>query len=210
MRVNLKINTKDFVKNILDGINADLKARVKSIRKPAKEKIAALIERELVASHTVKSLILGQIRHDFGLTVEKAENAVISMISYMSKNIQILSKFNKTSTTITINLLPIDKEFIESIVGGKFTSYKNGIPTGIVDWADWLITKGTQVVITGFHEETDAANSGRSGGNTIMKSGGIFRVEPQHAGTEDDNFITRAIYPKAEAILQIVFDEITR
>lgn len=216
MKTKWKVDAKSFAKDLLDGINEDLKKKVKKIKRPLKQRIAKLLERELVASDTIKSVVAGQLRHEFGLTKPKAEAAAISIIVHMVQNIQILSKFNKKSTTVIINLLPIDKEFIDSIVGGRFPSYKRAgkglkaVETGIVDWADWLITRGTQVVIGTHGLDNTEGNKGRSGGTIVMKEGGLFRVDPAHAGTVDDNFITRAIYPHGEAILDIVFEEIER
>ena len=157
-------------------------------------------------SETVSAILGGILQADFGLTDDMAVEAVDSIVEYVSNNVQIIyTKSKKTSdllASFTLVFLP-NKDFYKEIKNGSYISegiYVTGYGiNGDVNWLEWLVTKGTQVILSNFYvyyEEgkgrsnqaimiyTDKAGSTRSGG---------FMVNPEHAGTEDDNFVTRAI-----------------
>lgn len=212
MLARIKVNEKAFIETIQQGISDHLKSKIKGIGVPTRKRVGEVIKRELLGSPTVKDLISGQLKHDFGLTDSRASAAIDSIISYMSDNIEIKTKTSPKETIVLLSLLPIDPEFISSIVGGEYSSYNNGVRHE-VKWADWLITHGTEIVISdyGIFDASSEGRRGRSGGTFLMKKGiGSFRVNPEHSGTEEDNFITRAITPHAKEILEIVLDEIGR
>ena len=64
-----------------------------------------------------------------------------------------------------------------------------------LDWLNWILTRGDEIIVSKFRFEPESGR-GRTGRGR-MKKGGSWRVSPQYAGTEDDNFITRALSDKA-------------
>lgn len=211
MRGKLKIDEKIFVDMVQKSISSILTDRIKKIGIPTRQRVGEIIKRELSASVTVKSLLSGQLKDDFGLTDRRASLAVDSIISIMSDNIDIKTKTTEKETLVLIQLLPISPDSIAAIVGGEFKSYRDGKESGIVKWAEWLITRGTEIVISDHAVVFSPPRRGRSGGSYLMKkNAGVFRVDPEHSGTTEDNFITRAISPHAKEIAQIILEEIAR
>ena len=76
---------------------------------------------------------------------------------------------------------------------------------------DWLLNKGSQVVVSGFESvfSVDGSKS-RSGLGFMFKTGNSFRVDPRYSGTKDDNFLTRLINNNRPAIEIIIKDEINK
>jgi hypothetical protein len=84
-----------------------------------------------------------------------------------------------------------------------------------VDWLEWLLTRGTQVVIGDFWLFEHARGSTRSGGSSIMRRienipREPFRVDPNFSGTIDDNFITRAIQSQSDELLRVLGSAVNR
>ncbi len=75
-----------------------------------------------------------------------------------------------------------------------------------VDWLDWLLRYGTQIVVADYTVRVgnyidNIANS-RTGRAIMVKSQGRgFSVDPEHAGTIRNNFITRAMQKVSEEVL---------
>jgi hypothetical protein len=62
---------------------------------------------------------------------------------------------------------------------------------GDLHWLDWLLNRGDQIIVVGY-EYNPQTGLGRSKlGN--MKTGGSFRVPPEFSGTQENNFVTRAL-----------------
>ena len=64
-----------------------------------------------------------------------------------------------------------------------------------LEWLNWLLKEGDKIIVGNFGFEKITGRGRSSLGS--MKKGGSWRISPQHAGTEDDNFITRALGNKA-------------
>lgn len=184
-----------------------------------KPSISRLIGSAMSSSSTVRSLLSGKLKDDFGLSGDLASKAIINIIEYISKNITIEIKQSTKSGGIMslIIHLPIGNvQDLVNIDGGSYVSSGNGkfSKGGPVDWMEWLLTKGTQVVIGDFWLYPYAKGNTRSGGSSVMlklvNQGEPFRVDPNYAGTETDNFITRAIEPHAKEIMNIAADAVSR
>jgi hypothetical protein len=62
---------------------------------------------------------------------------------------------------------------------------------GDLHWLDWLLKRGDNIIVVNY-QYNPISGLGRSGLG-IMVPGGSFRVPPQFSGTDDNNFITRAL-----------------
>ena len=178
------------------------------------DKTRELVKQTLSADPTINSLIGGSLQGDFGLTDDLALSATDDIINIVSGDFGIKfdlpkSKRSKTLGTMVLYIdTPQTIAKVMSISGGRYQSNIYNIP-----WIEWLLSKGAQVVVGGWEYVElfdEQINSSRSGQGIMMKTGGSFRVEPEHAGTLDDNFITRAIGRINEDIQQIVVSELQR
>jgi hypothetical protein len=62
---------------------------------------------------------------------------------------------------------------------------------GDLHWLDWLLKRGDNIIVVNY-QYNPQSGLGRSGLGTMVL-GGSFRVPPQFSGTDDNNFITRAL-----------------
>lgn len=209
------ITFPNFEKEILDALKKDFvtkaNKKIPVVMKRIRTKVVNLLEDALVDSPTVTSLLSGKLRDDFGLSSENAVSAVTQIIDGVTKNVEIeLAKSTNSLAHIVLSIKPIDATFYKSISSGTRLS-KSGKP---VDWLEWLLTRGTQVIIGDYYTFDKAKGRTRSGGKTVMKKIGPkakppFRVDPIHAGTLEDNFITRAIESKSKEITEILSKEVS-
>lgn len=203
------INLPFFEKEILEALRNDFigktNKKMPKIMNRVRKKITNLLEDALVDSTTITSLLSGKLRDDFGLSAENAVAAVTQIIDNVTKRIDLqLKKSNVSLAHIVLEISPVDEKFYKSISAGSRVS-KSGES---VDWLEWLLTRGSQVIIGDYYTFDKAKGRTLSGGKTIMKKIGKkskqpFRVDPQHAGTLEDNFITRAIESKSQEIVDI-------
>jgi len=169
-----------------------------------------LIRGELHESYTVTELLNGQLRADFGLSGPDAFNAVSQILDVISRNINVDFVINKANLVgaIKLILLPVDISEITSIPAGSYMN--SGRKGGEISWLEWLLTKGTQIVVDGYHINYEDGLKHSRSGKAEMRKFGYFRVDPSHAGTADDNFITRTITNLSDEIFLIIRSELER
>ena len=137
------------------------------------------------------------LKGDFGLTNPSA--SVMSIIEAVQDSIEIEQMRVKTTTgflVLRIKIQPKHMGNVISAVDPVQTEKGANLP-----WIEWLLLKGDEIIITDYHVEPKIG-TGRSGLAT-MKAGGDYtvgRVNPAYSGTQDDNFITRALKGKERDI----------
>jgi hypothetical protein len=195
-------------------INAKMNKVLAKIASDVKPKISEITLSALNESTTVNSLLYGKLKDDFGLFGNIVNTTINNIISIISDGIEVkLNRSNKSASIVSTSLkiLPY-KDFskIVSVAGGSVPSKR-----GDVDWLEWLLTRGTEVVIGDFWLFPYAKGRTKSGGTSIMReiqtvARPAFRVDPNFAGTEDDNFITRAIQSKSDDFLRALAEAVDR
>jgi hypothetical protein len=135
-----------------------------------------------------------------------ADNILSSIISSVVDSTEV--KFVKFSNTLKggleFNFQPSSFANLLALPAGH-TIYQDGD----LHWLEWLLKRGDSIIVTNY-TYNPSSGLGRSGlGNMIP--GGAFRVPPQFSGTEDNNFITRALIgPVQEKHLADIFSRIIK
>ena len=189
---------------IYRALAAKINKRIKSKARRASSILKGHVQNWMMESKEINSLLSQGIPYSlnatFGLFPGRAEGAVDAIVSAISD-------------AITIEFKPISSRTLEGSVIFRFqpTDFAEllGLPQGHqvtekgtdLHWLEWLLIKGDLVIVRGYLYQP--SNSGRSGGGT-MDIGGAFRVPPQHSGTADNNFITRAFFGRDKELARIL------
>tara|TARA_R110000751_G_scaffold204710_1_gene309097 strand:+ start:1267 stop:1902 length:636 start_codon:yes stop_codon:yes gene_type:complete len=176
---------------------------------PIQNKVQNLIVQQLASDPIIDELRNGKLALDFGLSQDMADRAISEMLEGMRNSVSVsLLKGGKVFSAgfsgMRISIDPVGP--IQNIPAGSYDSNGHNI-----EWMDWLLTRGSQVVVSGFESvfAVEASNS-RSGLGFMLKSGGSFRVDPRFSGTKDSNFLTRIVIGSRVAIEQIIKEEINK
>ena len=180
--------------------------------KPAiQNRISNLLRIAISSSPTIRSLKDGQLQVDFGLTSDAASAATNDIVNAVLSSVNVFFKKSRRGKTLGSLVLQIDPATISTAVetSSMGSYFSNG---NKITWLNWLMTRGTEVVVEGFEvvSTIDYDDRSRSGGGFMLSTGGIFRVAPEFAGTEGDNFITRAIIANGPNIRRIIQEEFQR
>lgn len=153
---------------------------------------------------SLKSNSAGSLAGQFGLYPGQENIAISSIINSVQNSVEIrFKKFTpKLKGGLELNFQPSNFLNLLNLPQG-FVTYEKGQ----LHWLDWLLTKGDSVIVVNY-QYNPTSGVGRSGlGNMI--EGGFFRVPPQFSGTDDNNFITRALVgPDQEKEIAKIFKDI--
>lgn len=96
-------------------------------------------------------------------------------------------------TIITVRAIQADYQDVLDKAWASYQTEKGQT----IPWLDWLLTRGSEVLVSShhiFHPASPTARS-RTGTNTIMQKtkGRGWGVPPQYSGTPNNNYATRAV-----------------
>lgn len=182
---------KSILRAIVDEAN---KGFLKSIAR-AKEPIKIIVRNAIEASPEISSLNGGTLRADFGIPIGKdvttpIVNAIAGSITFATQKFS--AKGKSIGGGVTIGIQP--STFV-NLLGLGITETEN---VGNIPWLQWLLTAGDSIIIADFG--VDYGPYGRSGMARMTAKRRPFKVDSSFSGTPQDNFITRALTPRAGEI----------
>ena len=173
-------------------------------------KVSDLLRTVIEGSPAIRSLTDGVLRVDFGLEDGMADSATRDIVNAVVSSLVVEFQAPKSKRSLTLGSLSIriDQAVVSSLVQVSTTAGMYNSNGHNISWLNWLMTKGTEVVVEEFDVvSTEYDERSRSGGGFMIKTGGAFRVAPEFAGTPGDNFITRAIIANQNNISNIIRTE---
>lgn len=202
--LNGKIKILDSDAKIQKGILDSMRSGIKLILNRGKSKIEsavkAIVVEALSGCPEIMSLKGGTLKYDFGLPDDPTDDIIyaIANSTFVSfRDFQL--KLSGTSIAFNVFIQPSDFKNLLSLPSRRVTTEK-GVD---LPWLEWLLTAGDAIIVTSFHVKYGASDKSRSGG-AIMVPKGLFKVDSAFSGTEDDNFITRALNKYQDKIAQAV------
>ena len=214
LSIDLLGTAADFERYIMKAIEAQMDRAVNKAIPIIKSQAKPVISLAISECEEMKSLQGGDLMGQLGLTPSTANNAIDNIADAVSESISFTNTSSKTKKGVgglEVHFQPTSFSNILSLSSGSYsyskkTSLWGQVVSGKVeiDWLSWLLTKGDSVIVSNFHYEPKVGK-GRSGKGS-MREKGSWRVSPAYAGTEQDNFITRALQSKetVKAISRVI------
>jgi len=204
LNLNGKIIIKESNVELERKILASSQVEIKKIFQRAKVKIHSEIINIVVEALSncpeILSLKDGKLRFDFGLS----EDPTTEIVYAVANSVQVYFRdFNFTKQQVkNIFSIYIQPSDFRNLISSDFANVvtENG---EVLPWLKWLLLEGDTILITSYHVAYGSYDSSRSGG-AVMLPKGVFRVDPAFSGTDENNFITRAIEQYEDRIFQAI------
>lgn len=197
LSIELLGSPADFEKFILSSLEKQFDKAINKSLSLIKTGIAPIIYEAISGCDEIRELQNGQLRGELGLTSSQAQSAADEIAKAVSQSIE----FNNTKASmggkggLSIYVQPSNFENVLSIGQSDITYYSRRYKGQVtLEWLDWLLKRGDAIIVGSFHFDP-IAGKGRSGLGR-MKETGVWRINSSYSGTEDDNFITRALGTK--------------
>lgn len=205
MPSKVSIDPKSFKAKILFTSRQRVDSIFRSVSTGLTTLIREIVKEELYNSPEVESLLLnqfGSLKAQLGLTDDLAIEAVDDIVNLSVNTITLATVSSPADVNLIASLvIKLDGISVESYLAlpsAKYISERSG---STIEWLEWLLVRGTEIIITDWHIAPGEGNPYRS--DAIMIKRGTFRLEG-YTGTKDDNFITRAIDRAKIPILTLV------
>ena len=199
MSITLKVtdSANSFFKKVGQALAPLLNKTLYRNRNSIETKTRIFVERQIRLQPEVRELTNssgpGSLNSMLGITSAEGATAVNEIISEIVNSVSVnIKNFDRRlNGGVDLVFTNIDMQNIASLSSGQKITLSGNLP-----WLDWMLNRGGAPIIIGFRYKADTR--GRTGGG-IMIPGGVFRIPLDYSGTEDNNFITRALSGEAQA-----------
>jgi len=159
-----------------------------------KDKIQNLIIDAIKNSPEYSSLVSGQLRAELG--IPDAASKIEELLNVWTTNINVeIKQFKVTNMGLyggfSINCIKSD---FSDVLGTSAAQVEDKIRGYSLPWLNWLLLEGGKILVKDHVVVVGSSTFSRTG-EAIMRTStsSSWRVPPEFAGTERDNWITRAI-----------------
>jgi hypothetical protein len=182
-------------------LNDGLRAASNNVKKRLLERVRELI----LANTTSQNLMTGDLAKELGIIDGRAIMEEIISIIQNSIEFEFQPIMSDFRGGYTVRVLKMDFQDVLSMPDAAYVS-NNGI---LIPWLNWLLFAGQSPVIYGYRVQMNPNNPNNSRTGAIMvKDSGAWSVPAVDAGTQDDNFLTRALESLDEEIKDIIQQEL--
>ena len=196
MTISIKIleSTNIIRRKILESIVEDMNKLFSQSLKSIDNKLKSLTREFIKSTITYASLDGGVLAAHFGLPQGGEKARIDSIISTINNNIEVkFDGFKRAGNSISggVNI---------GILLSSFADILN-LPEAVVTtergqqlpWLQWLLLEGNRIIITDYEIRLKVGKGRSGGGIMVREEAGIWRVPPEYAGTDVNNWLTNSL-----------------
>jgi hypothetical protein len=195
MKFTLKLvdSSSQIEKNILSTLKTILEQAIGDSIRETSDKVKDIVKKALQTEPEYGSLKNGELRYNFGISDTSNVDIVI----------------DKLVDTLQIEIKPI-KNGPKGLSGGYEINMINSQDFGgvlntdaamVVDekggyklpWLEWLLLRNNEFIIKNYEIQLGPNPASRTGNAIMVESNDSWRVPPAFAGSQENNWITRAL-----------------
>lgn len=193
---------------IMQALLPDIKRYMAKVSRTIKAEFPYLIENILSESPTLNDLTRGRLRLELG--IPDPINKILGILDIWKNNVAVTyippkATFNGgIESNLSIGIIQSD---YSDILGSDYAYVYDNVGNYKLPWLQWLLLDGTKPIVDNHRVLfTNKSSRSRTGGAIMVGSTRSWSVPPQHAGTMEDNWITREIDKNQDVIEQFLKD----
>lgn len=180
-----------FYKNVVKEIIDKIKKEADKIRLTITDKLRKTVMESLVATPEYQSIVQGKLRAELG--IPNSNDRIIQVIDTWVNNMVVKVKASKDPfLQIEIGMIQGDYGDVLSLPAAQYT-YSSQRGGGTIPWLKWLLLEGDKRIIAKYEFSNNPRGSRTGTGIMVSKDKGAWQVPPEFAGTDVNNFATRAL-----------------
>lgn len=214
MDLSIKIkNAKAFENYIMREMAGRINKAMKNAEPYIGRRIKELVKDAIALSPTTQQLIdsFSRIRGELG--VVDAQNSIGHALaqwlaSYTVLSVPVRIFGGQLVGGYSFNIVSTNWGNVTSLSTSSYTSYPSNVQ---VEWLKQLLEGGYSFFPSNYRVIFNPGllgNHSRTGLAIMRKSSHGYKVPVEHAGTENDNFVTRALEPLQNQFEQIIGEEV--
>lgn len=207
MIINVQILESDSkIRNlILDSIKDHMEGAFTKAIPPIYSEIKTLMTTSLKTEPEYQSLIGGTLRVEFGIeNVSDVDQVVAEIVDTLQVTKHPI-KINNLGLTGGFVMTMIPSADIGGVIGSSAAIVSDSAKGHRLPWLEWLLLHANKPIIRNYEVKVAPNPYSRSGMGIMVESDSDWRVPPEFAGNQQDNWTTRAV-SRIENQLPTIFE----
>jgi hypothetical protein len=211
MKFSLRLLETDsqISKLIMEDIKKLLENAINKALPEISKDIQSVVGEALRTQPEYSSLMTGTLKAEFGIpdatSINSVIDALIQTLAIQKSGISVTNRGISGGFVLTM----MKSDDMNGIIYTDIASV-NDINGYSLPWLEWLLLKGNEIIVKNYEVLYTASPYSRSGMAVMTPSSSSWRVPVQFAGTEKDNWTTRAINSVEDSVYRIIQSNIEK
>jgi len=211
MKFSLRLLETDsqISKLIMDELKIILDKAINTALPKISTEIKILISESLRNQPEYSSLMTGTLKAELGIadatSINSVIDALIETLAVQRNDIKVTNKGLSGGFVLTM----MKSDDMNGVIYTEPASVKDASGYSL-PWLEWLLLKGNEILVKNYEVSYFPSPYSRSGMAIMIPSSSSWRVPPQFAGTENDNWTTRAINSVEDSVYKIIQENIEK
>jgi hypothetical protein len=211
MKFSLRLLETDsqISKLIMDELKIILDKAINTALPKISTEIKILISESLRNQPEYSSLMTGTLKAELGIadatSINSVIDALIETLAVQRNDIKVTNKGLSGGFVLTM----MKSDDMNGVIYTDPASVKDASGYSL-PWLEWLLLKGNEILVKNYEVSYFPSPYSRSGMAIMIPSSSSWRVPPQFAGTENDNWTTRAINSVEDSVYKIIQENIEK
>ena len=202
--INLLESNSEIRRAILQQIREVMQGAIRKSLPAITDQVKNSVREALRREPEYNSLVSGKLKAEFGMPssadVDIVVNALVETINVQNNPLKITNL--GISGGITITMMKSDNlDGVINIASAYVSDYNRGYS---LPWLEWLLLRSNQTIVKNYEVKMGNNPYSRSGMALMVKSNKNWRVPPEYAGSQSNNWTTRAVSTAEDEITQII------
>lgn len=210
MNLSLRILESDaeISDMILNSIRTYLQPRFVRAVNNISSKLPAIVGNAIRSQPEYTSLVNGVLKFELG--VPDADSRISNILDIWSRSLsvdygQIRSSGRGLSASFSVNMIPED---YSDILSSDYAIVIDSVSGITIPWLEWLLLEGGKILVKNYTVKFGPNSRSRTGFAIMVSSNENWRVPPEFAGTKNNNWITRALEPIENTVIDLMIQEL--
>lgn len=212
MNLSIKLVESDsqIRKQILDSIQDYLKPKLIQAINAVSRQLPNMVSQAIMSQPEYNSLINGALKFELG--VPDAASRISSMIDIWSSGLRVnygalKQGGNGLSASFSVDMI---KDDYADILSSDLAIVTDDISGVTIPWLEWLLLAGGNILVKNYRVQFGPNQRSRTGYAIMVEADQNWRIPSEFAGTKTNNWITRALEPIEDQIIDLMIKELER
>ena len=202
--INLLESDSEIRRAILQQIREVMQGAIRKSLPAITDQVKNSVREALRREPEYNSLVSGKLKAEFGMPssadVDIVVNALVETINVQNNPLKITNLGISGGITITM-MKSDDLDGVINIASAYVSDYNRGYS---LPWLEWLLLRSNQTIVKNYEVKMGNNLYSRSGMALMVKSNRNWRVPPEYAGSQSNNWTTRAVSTTEDEITKII------
>lgn len=207
MKISLKIieSERDIALKIANALIPDVRKFMSKAMDVVKKELPSIVNNAIINTPEYASLSNGKLRYEFG--IPDVQQKLAGLLNIWSQTVSVvysppvISGGGQIRSKFSASMIKVD---FSDVLFTEYAEVYDNERGYKLPWLQWLLLEGNKTIVSNYSVVIGPNKKSRTGFAIMRPTSKAWKVPSEFSGTQNDNWITRAIDQTEDQVNQLL------